>query len=69
MIGVTEPIGLSTSWNGPGSSPDRLLEQHRSLGFRRVARIFIEHYRGQSPYGQFITDREVFTSIGFGFDY
>jgi sugar phosphate isomerase/epimerase len=33
---VTEPIGLSTSWNGPGSSPQRLLEQHRDLGFRRV---------------------------------
>jgi sugar phosphate isomerase/epimerase len=33
---VTEPIGLSTSWNGPGSSPERLLDQHRSLGFRRL---------------------------------
>jgi sugar phosphate isomerase/epimerase len=33
---VTEPIGLSTSWNGPGSNPNRLLEQDRSLGFRRV---------------------------------
>lgn len=36
MTGVTEPIGLSTSWNGPGPSPERLLEQARSLGFRRV---------------------------------
>src|ERR1700730_5233563 len=33
---VTEPIGLSTSWNGPGSNPDQLLEQHRALGFRRL---------------------------------
>jgi sugar phosphate isomerase/epimerase len=33
---VSEPIGLSTSWNGPGSSPQHLLEQHRGLGFRRL---------------------------------
>jgi sugar phosphate isomerase/epimerase len=33
---VSEPIGLSTSWNGPGSNPDRLIEEHRSLGFRRL---------------------------------
>jgi sugar phosphate isomerase/epimerase len=33
---VTEPIGLSTSWNGPGLSPDRLIEAHRTLGFRRL---------------------------------
>jgi sugar phosphate isomerase/epimerase len=33
---VTEPIGLSTAWNGPGSNPDHLLEQHRALGFRRL---------------------------------
>jgi sugar phosphate isomerase/epimerase len=33
---VTEPIGLSTSWNGPGVSPERLLDQHRGLGFRRL---------------------------------
>jgi sugar phosphate isomerase/epimerase len=33
---VTEPIGLSTSWNGPGASPDVLLDQHRALGFRRL---------------------------------
>jgi sugar phosphate isomerase/epimerase len=33
---VTEPIGLSTSWNGPGGSPERVLDQHRGLGFRRV---------------------------------
>lgn len=33
---MTEPIGLSTSWNGPGASPERLLDQHRSLGFRRL---------------------------------
>lgn len=31
-----EPIGLSTSWNGPGSSLEALLDQHRSLGFRRL---------------------------------
>ena len=36
MTAVTEPIGLSTSWNGPGASPAYLLEQHRSLGFRRL---------------------------------
>ncbi len=34
-----------------------------------MARVFVEHYRGQSPYGQFIRDRETFTSFGFGFDY
>jgi sugar phosphate isomerase/epimerase len=33
---VTEPIGLSTSWNGPGSNPEQLLEQGRGLGFRRI---------------------------------
>jgi sugar phosphate isomerase/epimerase len=33
---VTEPIGLSTSWNGPGFSPDHLLDEHRNLGFRRL---------------------------------
>jgi sugar phosphate isomerase/epimerase len=33
---VSEPIGLSTAWNGPGDSPQRLLEQHRSLGFWRL---------------------------------
>jgi len=36
VTSVTEPIGLSTAWNGPGSNPERLLEQHLSLGFRRV---------------------------------
>ena len=36
MTAVTEPIGLSTSWNGPGASPTHLLDQHRSLGFRRL---------------------------------
>ena len=33
---MTEPIGLSTSWNGPGSSAATLLDQARSLGFRRI---------------------------------
>lgn len=33
---MTEPIGLSTAWNGPGSNPEHLLEQDRGLGFRRV---------------------------------
>ncbi len=33
---MTEPIGLSTSWNGPGSSPEHLLDQHQGLGFRRL---------------------------------
>jgi sugar phosphate isomerase/epimerase len=33
---VTEPIGLSTAWNGPGFSPERLLDEHHSLGFRRL---------------------------------
>ncbi len=33
---MTEPIGLSTAWNGPGSNPAHVLEQHRGLGFRRV---------------------------------
>jgi sugar phosphate isomerase/epimerase len=33
---VTQPIGLSTAWNGPGGSPDTLLDQHRALGFRRL---------------------------------
>ena len=33
---MTEPIGLSTAWNGPGFSPERLIEEHRGLGFRRL---------------------------------
>jgi len=33
---VSEPIGLSTAWNGPGFSPERLLEEHRGLGFHRL---------------------------------
>jgi sugar phosphate isomerase/epimerase len=33
---VIEPIGLSTSWNGPGGNLQALLDQHRALGFRRV---------------------------------
>ena len=33
---MIEPIGLSTSWNGPGANPGQLLEQDRSLGFRRL---------------------------------
>jgi len=36
VTAVIEPIGLSTSWNGPGVSPAHLLDQHRSLGFRRL---------------------------------
>jgi sugar phosphate isomerase/epimerase len=43
---VTEPIGLSTSWNGPGANADRLLEQHRAFGFRRL-----EAYAHFSPDG------------------
>ncbi len=34
-----------------------------------TARIFVEHYRGQSSFGQLQRDRETFTSVGFGFDY
>ncbi len=33
------------------------------------ARVFAEYYRGRSPYGQFIQNRETFGSVGFGFDY
>jgi sugar phosphate isomerase/epimerase len=33
---MTEPIGLSTSWNGPGTSANGLLDAHRELGFRRL---------------------------------
>jgi sugar phosphate isomerase/epimerase len=33
---MTEPIGLSTAWNGPGAGPRALLQQHRDLGFRRL---------------------------------
>jgi sugar phosphate isomerase/epimerase len=33
---VTEPIGLSTSWNGPGAGSASVLDQHRELGFRRL---------------------------------
>lgn len=43
---MTEPIGLSTSWNGPGFSPERLLEEHRGLGFQRL-----EAYAHFSPEG------------------
>lgn len=32
-------------------------------------RLFAEHYRGSSPFGQFMTTREQFTAFGFGFDY
>jgi hypothetical protein len=32
-------------------------------------RLFAEHYRGSSPFGQFMATREQFTSFGFGFDY
>ena len=34
-----------------------------------TARVFAEYYRGRSPYGQFIQDRESFYSVGFGFDF
>ena len=33
---MSEPIGLSTSWNGPGASPARPIEEARALGFRRL---------------------------------
>ena len=33
---MNEAIGLSTSWNGPGANPSRLIEEARSLGFRRL---------------------------------
>ena len=33
---MSEPIGLSTSWNGPGANPMRLIEEARALGFRRL---------------------------------
>jgi sugar phosphate isomerase/epimerase len=32
----SQPIGLSTSWTGTQADPDRLLDQVRSLGFRRI---------------------------------
>jgi sugar phosphate isomerase/epimerase len=43
---VIEPIGLSTSWNGPGYNPAQLLDEHRSLGFRRL-----EAYQHFNPDG------------------
>ena len=39
---------------------------HQRLG---TARVFIEHYRGQSPFGQLQRNRETITSVGFGFEY
>ncbi len=33
---MIQPIGLSTSWNGPGSNPVHLLEEDRALGFQRL---------------------------------
>ncbi|HEY3062750.1 MAG TPA: TIM barrel protein [Chloroflexota bacterium] len=33
---MSEPIGLSTSWNGPGYNAQTVLDQHRALGFRRL---------------------------------
>ena len=33
---MTEPIGLSTSWNGPGAAPTTLVDQARGLGFQRL---------------------------------
>jgi sugar phosphate isomerase/epimerase len=32
----SQPIGLSTSWTGAPADPDRLLDQVRALGFRRI---------------------------------
>jgi sugar phosphate isomerase/epimerase len=32
----SQPIGISTSWTGPQSDPQRLLDMVRSLGFRRI---------------------------------
>ncbi len=32
-------------------------------------RIFVEHYRGRSPFSQDFTTKESFTSIGMGFDF
>ena len=43
---MTEPIGLSTAWNGPGLSPDRVLDEARALGFRRI-----EAYAHYTPDG------------------
>jgi sugar phosphate isomerase/epimerase len=37
---------LSTSWNGPGYNPARLLDEHRRLGFRRL-----EAYQHFNPDG------------------
>jgi hypothetical protein len=34
-----------------------------------VVRVFVEHYRGKSPYGHLFREKERFTSIGFAFDY
>lgn len=33
---MSEPIGLSTSWNGPGAGPSHLIEEARALGFHRL---------------------------------
>src|SRR5438105_15211899 len=43
---MIEPIGLSTSWNGPGASADHVLDEARNLGFRRI-----EAYSHFSPDG------------------
>ncbi len=31
-----QPVGLSTAWNGPHTSLDALLDEHRALGFTRL---------------------------------
>lgn len=36
MASYSQPIGLSTAWNGPGDDPNSLLDGHRALGFRRL---------------------------------
>ena len=36
MTSAAEPIALSTSWHGPGSGPQAVLDQAQSLGFRRI---------------------------------
>lgn len=67
-------VAGNAEWRGDESGKTNLTLQAGWLWknpYQRfgTARVFVEHYRGQSPFGQLLLNRETFTSVGFGFDY
>ena len=67
-------VAANVEWRGDQGYTPNLTLQAGWLWknpFQRLgqARVFVEHYRGRSPYGQFMKDRETYSSVGFGFDY